>query len=244
MLLKYGTYSFDSNAVVIGTHVETLWNEGGQAYAQQHTWDVEGWLSASGQAALTAAQEALETVLKIQRRDLILYQDDGTTESATVLKNTGSITGVKITGGPVFDSTRGSEYATERHFTFTAEAEYPVTGAAGLLLTWTETISSSGGWPTYIHRPSLNQPPQKQQLYFQEPYTATQKGTAVGYRRYPEPAAMLWPFALKRSPVFDREAPKRRGPEKFEGFAISWSYEYESATPLIGLPHTWPAKGA
>lgn len=239
MQLKYGSYAFPANGVLISTRIEALRNDGNQIYAYKHLWDVEGWLAASGQAALTAAQSSLVVALQRQRQDLIFYHDDGS-ESATTLKNANSITGVIITNGPHFGSTKGNEYATERHFAFGAEAEYAVANGGQLLLDWVEDVNVSGGGPVYIHLPAINGPAQKQLLYQQMPYQATQSGSARGYRQFPTPPAPLWPAALKKAPDIRRTSPKKRGPGKFEGFAITWHYEFESVAPLVGLPHSWP----
>ena len=204
----------------------------------KHEWDVEGYLSADGQAALTTAQNALEEAMKKQNQNLVFLDDNGT-ETATNLKSGGSIGGVRIIRGPDFTARESAEYATERHFSFSAEAEYPVSGADALLLDWTETIDIEGGGPMILHRPAVNGPPQKQILYMQMPYKATQSGSAKGYRRYPNPPVPLWPAHLAKAPKAARTSPKRRLDNNYEGFGVTWHYEFESAGPLVGTPTLW-----
>lgn len=237
MYLKIGSYQCDSNTTLVQSHVEPLW-AGGQIYAHRHILDIEGYLSAATPEALTTAEVLFKTAVKKPRQDIILYHDDGS-ETAIRLKNQGSLTGVMVTRGPEFTRTQGPEYVTERHFTFSAEAEYPVNRATILLLEWTETIRVGGGFPLYLHRPALNGPPQKQLLYQQMPYTASQTGRAKGYLQYPTPPPPLWPFALKQAPLFEQTSPDRRAPGSYSGWLTTWSYEFESASSLTGSPNLW-----
>lgn len=219
----------------IAQSIETLWTSQGQPYAQIKRLSVEGWLSADGQAALTTAQLALESALRTNRVDLILYTDAGAQSSCKLL-NQGSISGVKIVKGPVFDSTRGSEFATERHFTFEAEAEYALTGSSNVILEFEEEISIEEGGPIYIHQPAMKGPAFKTNTIEQMPWRATQSGSAVGYRKYPSAPLPLWPSDLMRPPRGTRRSPTRKHVAKYQGFPVTWQYEFESIRPLIGLP--------
>jgi hypothetical protein len=134
----------------------------------------------------------------------------------------------------------GAEYATFRSFSFTAEAEYPLLGSQNLLLSWRETLSFSGGGPIYRHRLAINGAPQKQLVYPASIYTVNQSGQAEGYLTYPVAPAALWPFALKEQPKITRSTPTRKGPAAYQAYPVSWSYDFESAAPLLGLPSLWP----
>lgn len=237
MQLKWGSYSFDENATVVGVKQETLINEGGQPYAVRVTAECQGYLSGSSQSDLTSAETSLRNALARSRQDLILYRDDGSS-SGVALRSAGSITGTRVVRGPDFPGTQGPEYATERAFTFAVEAEYPLAGSQLLLLSWTETLSFSGGGPLYIVKPALVGPPQRQLLYAQTPYQATQSGEAVGYLAYPNPAQPVWPASLRQAPRVQRRAPRRRG-NGYEEYAVAWEYEFESVTPLVGVPTLW-----
>jgi hypothetical protein len=247
MQLKFGPYAFPANQVTIATRIEVLESNGGSIYAHRHAWDVEGYLGTTQPLAVDAQKDlqgqmhALKVALLAERRDLILYRDDGS-PSATQLVSAGSITGVKISRGPDFARTQGPEYATERQFSFSAYAEYPVTSNQSLILEYQETVDVSGGGPGIIHKPNLYGPPQKQITFAQLPYAATQSGFAVGYYRYPTVPAPLFPAALKQAPRIGRVSPRRRRavtPWQFEGYRVTWSYEFESASPLVGEPRVW-----
>jgi hypothetical protein len=236
--LKLGQYEFDSNACFISTRMETVWSAGGEAIAYRYLWTVEGYLSGSSQTDLTTKALALETQLKRQDLDLIFYRDDGG-ESANFLHSRGSMTGIRITRGPDFTNRNGSEYATERTFSFEAEAEYPTRNDSSVLMSWEEELETGGGYPLIIHRPAINAPPQKQIVFQQMPYTATQSGAIVGYLKYPSVPPPLFPAHLKEAPVIHRRSPERRKPGNHQGFSVTYRYVFESATPLVGLPTLW-----
>lgn len=240
MQLFYGSYGFTANSNEIRTRRDFVYNQGGQAVAQKIAWDVGGFLysATASQAAITAAMLALETALTRPFQNLIFYHDDGTTPSATLLLNRGSSTGVRITAGPHYDRTHGSEYSLERHFTFTAEAEYPLPQALKYLMDFHEQVSFSGGGPVRVARRALNGPAQIQMPYKQTEFRAVQSGTSVGYLAYPNAPAPLWPNALEHAPDTVQRSPKRMG-LKYQEFPIEWKFSFVSAKPLYGIPTRW-----
>jgi hypothetical protein len=237
MQLIYGTYTFPANATLVTGQVRTLFNRGGLPYAQVRTVQVQGYLEGTGQAALIVAESALRTALASPYYALAFRADDGTITPLS-LSNTGSTTGVRITEGPHFDTAQGPEYATLRTFRFSAEAEYPLTGAPAYL-DFTETLTFSGGGPVYAHRPAINGPPQRQQVWPASVYRVTQAGSASGYRGYPPVPAARWPFALREAGQVSYASPERKGPAAWQDWRITWSYQHESASPLAGLPTLW-----
>ncbi len=240
MQLKWGSYAFDAGACKIATSAETVWNEGGQPLSQRRRIDVDGFLTANGQAAISLAMSALATALAIPYQDLNFYQDDGSL-SATALNNAASIGGVHIINGPNFPDWKGNEYAQFRRFTFSAEAEYPIANTQNLLLSFRERLSFSGGGPVYGMMPALIGLPQRQLIYQFSVFKVTQDGEAVGYRRYPEPPGPIWPNALAHSPDITEISPKRRGKQKagYDTYPVAWKYDFESATALNGFPSIW-----
>jgi hypothetical protein len=242
MQLKYGTYAFDANAVKLQTASRVNWNDGGQPMSITKSIAVDGYLTATGQAANSTAMSALATALATPYKDLYFYHDDATL-SATALPNATSIGGVHIVDGPNFPDSIGAEFVNFRRFTFTAEAEYPITNTNNLLLSFRERLSFSGGGPIYAHRMAVNGLPQKQLVYPFSIFKTLQEGEAVGYRRYPTPPRPIWPSALIVSPNITEESPKRRGKlagqAGYEGYPVSWQYSFESSTQLVGVPNLW-----
>lgn len=239
MQLSVGTsYTFDSNAVTIQGGQRMLFNKGNQPYANLLSIRVKGYLSGDGQAALIQAESALRTALQAQYPEVVFLADDST-ESPLSLRNTGSITGVRITDGPHFNDTRGPEYATLRTFEFQAEAEYPFVDSGTLYLDFTESLFFEGGGPVFIFRRALNTVPQRQMTWPATEYRVVQSGSASGYLAFPSPPPSKWPFALAKAPQVRKVDPDRKGPAGWEGFKITWEYTHESVTPLAGVPTLW-----
>lgn len=234
--LKLGTYSFDTNACRVRQDSEIRYSNGDSPISLISRVHVVGYLAADGQSALTTAQQALEAKLEENFNDIVLLRDDGS-ESATVLKNTGSISGVMIRRYS-FPGEDGAEYATLRKFEFDAEAEYPFSSRNNLV-SWSEELSFSGGGPVYVHRPSINGPSQKQRVYPAMHYSCTQSGQAIGYRDFPIAPFPRWANDLKHSPEIRKFGPERKG-TGYVNFGISWTYQYEGIREFVGVPTPWP----
>ncbi len=239
MQLAYGNFLFDFNSTKIASKMETVYNAGGQPYSSKQSLEVNGYLSGDTQAEIVLAMSALQAALMTPFQDLVFFQDNGQI-SATYLRNQGSITGVRITEGPNYPTTEKSEYVNQRYFEFKAEAEYPLPNTGGLLLSFTESLTFEGGGPIYAFRNALNGPPQKQMVWPATPYKVVQRGSAVGYKKYPTWAvpAAKFPFALMKAPKIDEKTPERKG-KGFQGYELTWEYEFEDANPLVGTPTLW-----
>lgn len=237
MQLFWGSYAFQVNSNSISAKVQTLKNAGGQAYAQRRTFAVTAYLYGNGDTDLTQKENALKTALAVPYQDLVLNTNEGP-PSSEILVNAGSITGVIITQGPDFETTNGAEYSSERKFSFTAEAEYPITGTQNYLLNFTESLTFWGGGQIYAHRLAINGPAQKQLVYPYVTFKCTQQGSAVGYRQYPGAKGPWFPLALKEAGKFTSKSPKRMG-MGYQEYENTWSYEFESIAPLVAIPNIW-----
>ena len=238
MRLYYGSYAFAVDGVHIGTDSETMYDEAMVPYARRVTARVSGALLGSSQSDLTTQSGLLEIALRIPYQDLALYQDSGVI-SATALVGAYSLTGVTVTRGPTFGGQRGWEYASGREFSFEARVDVPLTTSLKKLLSFSESLSFSGGGPLYVVKRAIAGPMQRQLIYPQTEYRATQSGHATGFLAYPSPPRPLWPSALAESPNFRQEAPARTGPT-YQRWGISWEYRFESIAPLVGVPNVWP----
>lgn len=241
MQLFYGPYPFDINATLLSTETHAKENAAGRQYALVQRVTCHGYLSSTSvtpQNDLTQKESQLKTVLAVQFRDLKFFCDDGSPSSIGLL-NAGSINGVRIVDGPHFKTTHGPEYASIRTFDFVAEAEYPMANTQNILLSFTEKLEFSGGFPLLTFRNAVNTLPQKQLVYPSTPFEVIQSGEAEGYRQMPVAPPSKWPAALMEAPRIVPVTPKRRGPNTYECYALSWWYRHMSATPLLGTPTLW-----
>src|SRR5690348_9873277 len=239
MQALFGTYGFPVNGALIGTHTEVIRNAGGVPYKLKQSIAVTGSLLVAGQADAALQESQMRTALMIPYQDLKFLQDSGAT-TPVGLTNLGSLSGVICTRLR-FPTTDRGEYATLRHFEaeFEAEYVYPTLNPFAQLLEFTETLSFEGGLPIFRHRLAVEGYNQKQLVYPQDTYRAIQSGTAKGRIAYPTVPGPIWPFALKEAPKISNTSPHLDG-LVFEGFGVSWHYEYEDIGPLIGLPNLWP----
>lgn len=242
MYLKVGSYQFDSNAVGITTNTDLNLNGYGAPLSYTTRMAVEGYLSGSTQAGISTACDALEAALRVKFPDIIFYHDDAT-ESSLQLKNSGSISGVRITSGPNFLEYRGADHVTHKRFAFSAEAEYPITNDRAILTKFSESLEFSGGGPMYVVKAAKFGPAQRQQVYQSTPYVVVQSGESVGFSAYPPNPRIIWPARLKMTPNIKLMGPTRRGPgttqTNYREWGKQWSVIYESESPLIGYPTLW-----
>ena len=239
MQLALGTYFFPVNGVMVTSNRKIQSGEDEIPWLVVDSLHCDGYLEGVGQNNLTTLQNQFMTVCATPFKDLILFNDDGS-RSATLLTNSTSRTGVIVRDGPHFEDTYGSEYAVQRHFKFTAEADYILpTVTARTLHAFEENITISGGGPRYEVFPALVGPPQRQLIYEQTPCIATQSGYAIGIKGYPFMPGPLWPFALRGTPDQKYVSPKKFG-RNYTSYRIEWSYSYVWTTSLVGVPNRWP----
>lgn len=224
MQLFYGGYAFPANAVRSSATLENTHNDLGLIIEQKWTWTISGTLYAEGQAAVVAAQNAMQLALSLPRRDLVFRTDAGAV--AMALTNAATISGVQIRNLTFPEGNGGFEYVNGRTFEFTAEAKYP--RFANLNLTsFTETVELFGGGPVIGFMRPVNAEPIPVQLYTHSVYEATQSGTAAGLLNYPVPPL---PFT---TPI---ERPRIARTWDGKQFVTNWAYRFQSTRPLFGLP--------
>lgn len=238
MQLRYGTNSFAANSLNVASFTRALLNEAQAVYALRQRLTVTGFLIGTDQADLSAQESALRTTLSVPYLDLVLDLDSGAA-SATLLRNDTSISGVRVVEGPDFTGTTGAEYATQRAFSFTAEADYPAPGGQSALLAFEEAVTFAGGGPLYRVRRAVSGAPQRQLVYPATEFRAVQQGRAVGYLAYPPVPGPIWPGALAEAGEFVQVSPRRTG-RGYEYFEVRWAYRFESVGALVGAPNRWP----
>ncbi len=241
MYLKYGNYQHAANEVSVVISKEGLFTEANIPRGVRERWNIQGRLQAGDQASLTAAIGALTAAYSVQAQDVGFFLDNGTPTSHAIA-SAATNGGVRIVVPPSFPEGKGAEYSTFRTYTVALEAELLDLSAS--LMSWTEVLSFQGGGPQFAFLEPINGIPQKQLLKQAMTFHVTQSGQAVGQFGYPTPAPPIWPDAehVNRRDV-RMELPKRKGPPgnpTYTEFKITWSYSFEDAGPLVGLPTAWP----
>lgn len=240
--LRYGSYTHSENEVEFTIGVEALENEAGGQYAVRKTWNIDGILHADSTAEVVTAFTAMERAYSVWYQDLVLIDDAGSTIHE--LRNSGSMTGVKITRPPSCPRGSGAELSTYRSYSITATADYPPSGVTNPLRSFTETLSFQGGGPERTVVECVNVPPQEQLLKLFTACRAIQSGSAVGLFSYPLIPAPIFPGKerVRGNPPGNPQkgSPKYRNGQ-YVDWPISWSYEFISGTPLVGNPNQWPA---
>jgi hypothetical protein len=241
MYLKYGNYQHATNEASVVISKQGIFAESGISRGVRERWDIQGRLQAADQAGLTAAIHALSAAYALQGQDIGFFFDDGQPSSHRI-QSAATNGGVRVLVPPSFPEGKGAEYSTYRGYTLAVEAEW--LDSESTLLHWTESLSFRGGGPQFAFFEPLGGLPQKQLLKQATTYFATQTGSAVGQLGYPPAPSPLWPAAehVDRREV-RYELPKRSGPTSsatYTQFKVSWTYHFEDASPLVGLPTAWP----
>jgi hypothetical protein len=243
MYLKYGTYAHAAGECNLAISRRGDFVHGMEkGYTER--WDIRGRLQiadsgtlAGNQAAMTAAIAALQAAYSIQGQDLVFYTDGGTA-SIHALVSAQSLGGVRIVERPFFPVGRGAEYSTFRNYAIAAEASY-VNTALGIL-DYRETINFSGGGPKFVLLETMTGYPQKQNTRQRTPFRVTQQGEATGLLGYPIAPGPISPGDVHEDQTDIRMiGPDFFGPvgqRAYTGFKTTWTYQMESANPIVGQP--------
>jgi len=228
--LKYGSYQHADNEAAVRMSKRPLLSDSGTRIGFTETWSIRGILQADTTSALVTATASLDAAYAVNGYDLVLY--DGSGNAVRSLISSSTMGGVVITQGPDYPEGEGAEWANKRVYEITAEAEVLTSGVSNLV-SYSETLSFSGGGPLRVYLTTLRGLPQLQETARYTPYVVRQSGNAVGLFARPAPADPLFPGALIRSPEITEQTPEFKAGQ-YKNFGISWSYEFQSASPLVG----------
>lgn len=242
MILTWGGYTHDNGEIeLISLAKLPYYNEGGEQRGIKETWTLRGEKQAATHAALSTAITALDSAYSSGNKNLILYDDDGTTQSSHALLTADCLGGTRVISGPVYQQGPG-EYTTFRNYQIVIEGD--ILDESILLVSFHETLSFSGGGERFIYLQPLNGLPIRQLVAEATPFRCVQRGSAVGNTGYPPPAIPTWPAAEHRDQRrIDYKEPKRSrakgGRPTYTEFEISWEYYFEAAAPFVGAPNRW-----
>jgi len=222
-------------------------NDAGDVVGHRHTWTISHLLTnqeqseTAARASIKAQQVALTNLYSINDGDLRLYNPDGATDSYHRLLNSDTRDGIRVTSGPSWPDGNGVELLTKRTCQVVLEGYVPVANSAlpTLLRSFSETLQYSSAGAKYKHRETLRGRSVKYQSRVYQVYKVVQRGSAVGLWSYPPIPDPIWPFAVTDEiPEATYGSPKTvRGIQV--DWPISWSWNFEHAFNLNGLPHLW-----
>jgi hypothetical protein len=240
--LKIGASYSLTNASAISISRSERRDSTGRKIGYTERWEVTGWLSAATPTLLTTAIDALKAAC-LDGSDVGLYES-GSPDVATshILTNSLTVGGTRLEG-PKFPEGQGAQYANQRTFTLTVEADFDAAGIAGTLTSFQETVSVTGtGGARFVTQTPLDGPVIAQTVSRFSPIMVVQSGSAIGHTAYPTVPAPL----LSIGEHADRRQVSCKGPERqangtYRGYEVNWSYEFEIPGGAVPVPHAWGA---
>jgi len=229
--VQYGAYTHDEGECEVSISRTEIPSQQGVRVGTKHSWSISGRLIAANQTLLSAAIVALEAAY-VDGSDLVLEFDDDS-NTAHTLTNASCYGGTRVVSGVSYLES-DAEYITSRRYQVTVEGE--VHDGASEELSFSETISLSGGGPRdeWIESPTGR--PVKQRLNDYTLYRAVQRGQRVGKTYWINPPAPKWPASYHYNENDVEDGP----PEKLRGdayaYPTTWTYRFESGLPLTGKP--------
>lgn len=242
MQLWWGSYALPVNGADVTSQVSaSAFSAAGNPIRYAAAFSVVAWLDGDGQADLATKEAALRAALSIPHQNLLWKLDSGDV-APTSLPEGLTLTGNRVVSGPSFQNeARDGEYVTQRTARFEVTAEYGVTGSAGAITRWSETVTIVGnGGPDRRWRFPVNARPIRTVVTPYSLVTATQSGEAFGHTLRPTPPAALWPafYVNNRSSVAPiAPTPLGRG---HVNYGVRWNYVFEADRPLVGVPNLAP----
>lgn len=241
--LKIGSgYSLTNQSAVSITRTNRR-DSTGRKIGYTERWEITGWLTGANASALTTAIGLLVAAC-VDGADVGLYES-GSPDVATshILTSSSTIGGTRLEG-PKFPVGQANEYANQRTFTLTVEADFESAGITGTLVSFQETVAITGtGGPRFVTQTPLDGPVISQTVSRRSPVVIVQSGSAVGFSSYPTVPGPL----LGAGEHEDRRQVNYKSPERqadgatYRNYEVSWSYEFEVATSSVSAPHTWGA---
>jgi hypothetical protein len=231
----YGGYSHRPGTVNVSVVSRVLETEQQQPYATLKQVTLDGVLL-STHGSISTQASALESAYAVNGRNFSFFHH--------TIRSSSALGGVRVLEVAFPDGGR-SAYVTTLPFRIILEAEVPVTNAANILRSFSETLEFAEPDPIFGFTHPINGLSRRQRTRTHSFYRATQAGNAVGYLRQPNLATItrpIWPALLLSTerPALTVTSPKPR----FNGrgfdqtdFSIQWRWQFASALPFTGQPH-------
>lgn len=207
-------------------------------YGFNEEWTLDGLLiSMTGsESDLKSQIAALQAAYTYGGYDLYVLGVDGRTRTTDQLISSETFSGIQIKVFPSFPEGKGAEYVNYRHYQIVLSADRSILPGVNFYVSFEEKVSFSGGGKQYGFLYPKYGSPIRQGLKRYTSYKATQQGSAVGFIARPAAPPPIWPGALLVAPDKTYSSPIFQG-RNFAEYGISWKYEFESVTRLVGFPH-------
>lgn len=240
--LLYGGYAHKANSV----HV-TGWNRqtilGGTGWPERLRVDVGFKAKVVGVNMLDCMSQVnlMQTAYSTGGQSL-RFVDNNDNNTVWNLDSPSSIGGVMVTNPVSYGEVKGAEGTTYLYCHFALMAEYAVSNGLNYLeFKETLSFSNNGGNPLTVERLPVNAPPVIQNVTAASFFYATQSGELWSASAVPNPMAPLFPTLIRGTPNSIRTTPMN--PKMTRGaaykYGISWSYDFISTSPIIGLPNAF-----
>ena len=231
MKLTWGSYDHDDDSVGVKIRYQSTFDKFGRRIGEVQEWHIIGAIIGTDQADLKTKLASLEQAYNTDYKNLILYHNDGTTQSQHKLTNNTTFGGTHV---HFFGYIEGPwkmqlEYANRRTFHIVIRGETRVgTG----LYAWQERLIIKGtGGQKFRYMPSLNAVPELQVLQQSTTFFYVQKGSAIGRKGYPIIPTAVFPKIehLEQRKVI-KDTPKDIRVNGAELYLIQWEYVMEATT--------------
>lgn len=231
-IVRYGSKTFNAGEV---QWVDSIDTEVVRLVPVTRTVRVDLTIQLLGTGIATATEAGnIQAAFTQPGRDLTLSDDSGTV--LRHLRSTGSLSGVVCIQGPSMVGAGPSELTTSLTLKATFQAVYAITPGVALVYDWHESLSIEGGGPLYVFQPSVVGRPVRVVAQEATTYKAVQSGGAIGLIGYPSISRPVFGVQnLIGNPRIERSSPRRYG-RGLKEYPIAWTYQFESVTPLVGLP--------
>lgn len=243
MRLSWGGYNHDHGELGFTIRYKSLWDRFDRVIGSDAIWDIVGTKTDSTASGLTGKLTALEAAYNsYDGKDLIFYEDDGTTPTVHQLLAANCHGGIRVVH---FDYPPGmpgiwgmkTEYVNKRTYRIRLKGTLHEAVTATDLFWWEESLRQIGtGGSRVKWMPAIIGPPQKQIVQLYTTYLVIQQGLAIGRTTWPIPPNPL--AALAADELFDKREIHKMSPRDirpygsgtdYDLYGIRWKYVFETS---------------
>jgi len=237
MQFYYGSFTFDDNSVNYASINRTFTRGQTQRLHLLHVnWQMRGKIVRNLQSDIWAEYTAIQNALYVDGSNA------GFNGTPFQLGGQNALGGCRVTNPVSHEGLAGAEGITYLRYTFGLEADF-LWSKAQDVLNFNEQISFTDnlGLPIYVERIPAIGLPLLQQVTQASWYKATQSGILEQSGPNPTPMAPIFGLNLLQTSGNAASNVVTRSPTTIKGYpikyGITWSYNFISATPLIGSPN-------